>query len=581
MKAPSASIALDQAAVAALAQKFHHNDFEWIYSSKAIDPDWKTRTDRPLSLGELVHEYLDPEKLIGVGFGQTTKYAAIDLDRWSKNHPVHDTDTYTKLLHTLEDIGLTRYIIIQSSHSRGLYVFFPLPKPVRTYPLAASIRIALIDAGFELKNGQLEIFPNCKRYAKEAGDYSHYKAHRLPLQPNTGSWLMDDDGLNPQPIPDTAVAQINAFLNQWDMAAQGQDMKLLERKLPKLYQKFKASKRKYRDRSEDWCSEEAQKWQKHLELTIQISWTEFGMTHMLLPKFLAYGVVFLKLEGEKLYDWMYEQILNAPGYRQYCRHQHEIQKKIKSWIKTNERTGYYSPYRSYPDRSQPYPFSKQQQAKIVKQTNPANTRRADEAESRIQTAYDSLKHQFTASTKITEMRERLRAKIQEMYGIGVSTDTLSRHRNIWHPEYNIQENTTLSHSEQKCPQTPPEASISQSIENIKNSLKIAVTPTEKQSDRSQIPMICSSPIGEVALDLSPDIFIQPDLPQDEILLEVEEELSTYTKHYTPRPEPVVAQPPGQGKFEVFTQTLSKIATLAALAIDLVLAWAEEAPRSTR
>jgi hypothetical protein len=49
MKAPSASIALDQAAVAALAQKFHHNDFEWIYSSKAIDPDWKTRTDRPLS----------------------------------------------------------------------------------------------------------------------------------------------------------------------------------------------------------------------------------------------------------------------------------------------------------------------------------------------------------------------------------------------------------------------------------------------------------------------------------------------------------------------------------------------------
>jgi hypothetical protein len=568
---------LDQAVASALAQKFHHNDFEWISSSDSTEPNWKTRTDRSLSLGELVREYLDIEKLIGVGFGKTTKYAMLDLDWTSKYHPAYDIDAFIKLLHTLEQIGLTRYIVIQSSHSRGLHIYFPLPKAVKTYHLAASIRITLINAGFEIKNGQLEIFPNCKRYAKAKGDYSHYKPHRLPLQPNSGSWLMEDDGLNPQFIPDNIEAQLEALNHQWEWAAQGQDRTLLERKLPELYQKYKTTKHKYQDRAEDWQSDEAQKWQKDLELTIKVGWTEFAMTYILLPKFLAYGVVFLKLEGQELYDWMYQAIVTAPGYRQYCQHQHEIEKLIASWIKTNERTGYYSPYRSYPDREQTFPFGKTRKAKkVVRKINSGNIRRADEAKSRIEGAYENLKEEFTAETKITEMRERLRAKIQEMYEVGIGTDTLTRHKNIWHPEFNIPENTSLEGEIERSPESLLAEDKSESAKTPENSQKQAQSGSLSKSDYSKIPMICGEDRpqldrdpSQLNTDLPPTISTQPHSLEDGLVLAEERESSTYTHHYNLRPDEVVTQQPKPGKFEVLGATLSKIATLAALVANMV------------
>lgn len=576
MKLLESKTALDQAVAEALAHKFHHNDFEWISSSDSTEPNWKTRTDRSLSLGELVREYLDIEKLIGVGFGKTTKYAMLDLDWTSKYHPAYDIDAFIKLLHTLEQIGLTRYIVIQSSHSRGLHIYFPLPKAVKTYHIAASIRITLINAGFEIKNGQLEIFPNCKRFAKAKGDYSHYKAHRLPLQPNSGSWLMEDDGLNPQFIPDNIEAQLEALNHQWEWAAQGQDRTLLERKLPELYQKYKTNKHKYQDRSEDWTSEEAQKWRTDLELIIKLGWMAFGMTYTLLPKYLAYGVVFLKLEGKALYDWMYQAIVTAPGYHQYCRHQHEIEKLIASWIKTNERTEYYSPYRSYPDREQTFPFGKTRKAKkVVRKINSSNIKRADEAKSRIEAAYENLKEEFTAETKITEMRERLRAKIQEMYGVGIGTDTLTRHKNIWHPEFNIRDNTSLERENEQSPGSLLSEDLSESTEILETDGKSNQTVTQSKSSYSKISMICCEDRPQLDRDPSQlntnlplTISTQPHSLDDELVLAEEKESSTYTGHYNLRIDKVVTQQPKLGKFEVLGGALSKIATLAALVVNM-------------
>jgi hypothetical protein len=457
-----------------LAQQFHHNDHGWIEAENQTKPNWITRTDHQLSTGELVREYLDIERAIGVGFGTTTKYAVIDLDWSSHYHPAHDIDVYLKILHTLESIGLTRYVVIQSSHSRGLHIYFPLPHPVKTFELAAAIRVALTEAGFEIKNGQLEIFPNTKRYASAPGDYSQYNPHRLPLQPNSGSWLMEDDGLSPQPIPDTTQAQLSAFLDQWYMAAQGQDTIMLARKLPKLYETFKLNKNKYNHQTDEERSIEAAKWEADLKLSIQIGWTGNGQTYNLMPKFLAYAVVFQGLEGTELYKEMYRAIVNTPGYWQHCRHQHEIEKIIQSWIKTNERTGYYSPYRSYPDRSQPYPFGKKLKAKIVRKPHPANIKRSEEAASRIAVAYENIKDRFTAETTITQMRDQLRAEIQEKYGVGIGTNTLSRHKNIWHPEHNLGDNTSPNEKIEQSPETLTDKDLSECIDTP----KIDIKPTQ-------------------------------------------------------------------------------------------------------
>jgi hypothetical protein len=522
-----------------------------------------------------VREYLDIERLIGVNFGKTTKYALIDLDYNSQYHPSYDRDRYKEILHALESIGLTRYIVIQSSYSRGLHIYLPLSKAVPTFWLAAAIRVTLIAAGFEIKNGQLEIFPNTKRFASAPGDHSHYHPHRLPLQPNSGSWLMEDDGLSPQPISDSIEAQIGEFLNQWELAAQGQDLDLLDRELPQLYDRYKANKHKYRDRRDDWNSVEAEKWRLDLLLTIATGWWDCHQTYNLLPKILAYGVVFLKLTGEALYEWMLETILNAPGYYQYCRHQHEIEKIVRSWIKTNERTEYYVPYCSHPARNQPYPFPKNPvEPAEPRQPHPANVKRSSEAQERILAAYTTVSPQFTSKTSIGLIKEAIRNEIQKQYVTVCSETTLNKYKNIWHPEFNNYYTPNQKSAEQL--EVLSVNDLSDPNANTKIDPKTPQIDDQHRLLHTQISMICcerrSQPecdSSQLNTDLPLTIFTQPHSLGDGLVLGEEKELSTYTQHYNLRPDEVVTQQPKPGKFEVLGGTLSKIATLAALVANMV------------
>ena len=531
-----------------LAQQFHHNDHGWIEAENQTKPNWITRTDHQLSIGELVREYLDIERLIGVGFGQTTKYAVIDLDWSSHYHPAHDIDAYFKILHTLESIGLTRYVVIQSSHSRGLHIYFPLPRPVKTFQLAAAIRVALIKAGFQPKNGQLEIFPNTKRYASAPGDYSHYNPHRIPLQPNSGSWLMEDDGLSPQSLFDGLESQLSAFLDQWEMAAQGQDLELLTRKLPQLYATFKLSKRKYQPQSDEDKSVKAAKWEADLKLSIQNGWTERGQTYNLMPQFLAYGVVFLGLEGDELYQWMYQSIINAPGYQQHCQHQHEMSKMIRSWIKTNERTKYYRPYRSEPDRSQPFPFGDPKlKAKVAKprQPHPANIKRSQSAIHRIKTGYAVVRTRFNSKTTIGQMKAEIRVEIERLFGVTCSDSTLNKHKNIWHPEHNNQDWYTPNNLAAKSPQPPVDNRPSDWSEHPETEVKTVQTDTQQGLVQAQILMIC-----------------MPDVSQEQIDTPPHPRKNHYSQENVTRKA---------GKFEMLAGALGKIAALAALVVGIVSA----------
>ncbi len=561
---------LDQAAK--LTRIFRHNNFGFIVADKQT-VNWIAESAYPLSSGELVQLFLDEQKLIGVGFDAKTKYIMLDIDWLSKYHPTHDIDQFRAILNTLETIGLTRHLVIRSSDSGGIHVYFPLPEELPTFQLAASVRVTLTDAGFEIKNGHLETFPNTKSFARtETGEFSHYNRHRIPFQPHSGSWLLEDDGLNPQPIFNTTEAQLAAFFHQWDIAAAGQDLELLKQKLPQLYLKFLERKNRFKYQSSEEKTEKAKKWETALDLSIKIGWTGYRQTYHLLPKFLAKAVVFLKLTGSALYEWMYQAIINAIGYQQYCRHQHEIEKMIRSWIKTNERTGYYSPYRSEPDRNQPYPFGNRKlKAKIVRKPHTANIKRSDEAAIRIKVAYENIKDRFTAETTITEMRDQLRAEIQEKYGVGIGTNTLSRHKNIWHPEHNLGDNTSPNEKNEQSPETLTDKDLSECIDSPKIDTKPTQTHVQSQEYYSQIPMIGGSDSNLVSPDLTTDpsqtSFIQPHSLGSELVLEVEHDLTNYTKHYNLPPDEVVTQKPG--KFEVLGGALSKIATLAALVVNMM------------
>jgi hypothetical protein len=532
-----------------LAQLFDHESYRWIEAENQLKPNWETKTNHPLSVGSVVLTYLDPQKLIGVGFGKTTKYLLIDLDTQSKYHPEFDIDQYRNLLNALESIGLVRSICLRSSHSNGRHVIFPLPEAVNTFQLAAAARVTLINAGFDMQNGQLENFPNTKQFAKLPGEYSHHKPHRLPFQSNSGSWLLEDDGLNPQPILDSTEAQLTAFLEQCSMAAAGQDIELLNRKLPQLYETFKKRKRKYQAGIDDEDkSVKAKKWEADLELNIAIGWTGQGKTYKLMPKFLAYGVVFLKLVEQELYDWMYQAIVTAPGYQQYCQHQHEIEKMIRSWIRTNERTQYYRPYHSEPDRSKPFPFGDPKlKAKVAKprQPHPANIKRSQSAIHRIKTGYAVVREQFNSKTTIGQMKEQIRGEIERLFGVICSDSTLNKHKNIWHPEHNNQDWYTPNNSEAKSPQPPVDNKPSDWSEQSETELKTVQTDNQQGLVQSQISMICKPDDSQEKIDTPPHPRKNHDNQEN-----VTQKL---------------------GKFEMLAGALGKIAALAALVVGIVSA----------
>lgn len=544
------------------AQKFHHKDFGFITALNQPSPNWITNTAYPLSTGELIRLYEDPRELIGVGFGSTTNYLLLDID-YAKSpvHPHYNSELFKQLLNALEKIGIVRYLVLQSSWSKGIHVYIPLPKHYPTYHLAAAVQVTLIDAGFGLGNGKIEIFPNCKPYASEEGEeYSHYKRHRLPLQPESGSYLLENDGLNPQPILNTPAAQIAAFLNQWEMAAAGQDVDLLDKKLPKLYEKYKRQKNQFKYRPTEQQSKRARAWETALDKNIEIGWTSTGQTYDLLPKFLAKAVVFLKLEGEALYSWLYELIVNAPGYRQYCQHQHEIEKIIKSWIKTNNRTKYYTPYRSEPIRPQPFPFGDPKLVeKKQRQPNPENQKRAETVIKQLTMAVRSVLHKFSPELKIGEWEKTIREQMKKLFDRACSNNTMTKYKTIWHPKYG-DIFPTLSKTSEKEPEPKHTDERSDCPESEKNSDLNSQTETGKGFPQAKLPMICSA----IA---SPPNINTPTPPRPDYETTANDK-TPISQEYT---ESIVTTEQTPGKFEVLAGVLSKIIGVAAIVLNVGLA----------
>jgi hypothetical protein len=544
------------------AQKFHHKDFGFITAPNQLKPNWTTNTAYPLSTGELIRLYEDPRELIGVGFGSTTNYLLLDID-YAKSpvHPHYNSELFKQLLNALEKIGIVRYLVLQSSWSKGIHVYIPLPKHYPTYHLAAAVQVTLIDAGFGLGNGKIEIFPNCKPYASEEGEeYSHYKRHRLPLQPESGSYLLENDGLNPQPILDTTAAQIAAFLTQWEMAAAGQDVDLLDKKLPKLYEKYKRQKNQFKYRPTEQQSKKARAWETALDKNIEIGWTSTGQTYKLLPKFLAKAVVFLQLQGEALYNWIYEMVVNAPGYWQYCQHKHEIEKIIRSWIKTNNRTKYYTPYRSEPIRTQPFPFGDPKLVeKQQRQPNPENQKRAETVIKQLTMAVRSVLHKFTPELKIGEWEKTIREQMQKLFDRACSNSTMTKYKTIWNPKH-WDISPTLSKTSEKEPEPRQTDKYSDCPEHKKNSDLNSQTETEKGFPQAKSPMICSA----IA---NPPHINTPTPPRSDYKTTVNDNTHAPPK-YT---ESIVTTGHTPGKFEVLAGVLSKIIGVAAIVLNVGLA----------
>jgi hypothetical protein len=420
-------------------------------------PQEKTRwttEDFPLQPDELMRRHQDPNEAVGVCFKKFTQYCLLDVDRGSAVHPDNDSTKYAQLLAALRTIGLISPVLVRSSWSEGLHIYYPLPKAVSSFGLACAIKWTLFNAGILLADGQVEVFPNAKGYGKD-GNFVQYKSHRLPLQPESGSALLN---ATLEPYSDS----IEDLLDEFKQASRQQDLKLLEPAMAAGWERQKLS------RGYD-SSGRTEKWQRHLERRVYTGWTAFSQTNGLIKDIATYGRVFVCLDGRALIDYTVQTATSAPGYEQFCRHQHEIRRRVEDWSSCVE--AYYWPLGTDPMRCGTYAehFHREQAEDCPPALNNIvsfNATRSAQAEERIRIALVHLEESGNLPNTATARSYAIIAAAKLLTGTGISQTTLHKPKYLplWHPDHyqpqaetcviDLSEQVTADLERQKSPTLP-------------------------------------------------------------------------------------------------------------------------------
>ena len=411
-----------------LCQLFSHG---WDFILKETpESNWKTVKKFNLTEQKLWYKYTDSEQVVGVRFPKETRHGLYDIDWGSIYDPREQEESLRSLQAQLELWGIFCFVLLQSSSSQGLHLCFFLDRPVNTFRLACVMNKAAEDAGLEIKRGQLETFPNTKRYN------SLFNGHRLPLQ--QGSYLLDKDYT---PYSD----RLEHFLNAADWSAARNDTDLLESRLEEAYEWFKAKKnteRVYNPTPEDkdfieqvdYAQREIKEgFLNQIRIAVEQGYTGDGETNDLLLTIAKLGRIYHGLSGQRYIDYIKETVMSCPGYAIYCHHKHEIDRRCAEVARYGEKHWY--PYRfSLPQNRATY---KQIKESLTNKTN-LNLERQYNAQNRIIQAVVTIKQERgKLPNKVGECKLAIRNVTKELFGMSISDATLRKPENLplWHPKY--------------------------------------------------------------------------------------------------------------------------------------------------
>lgn len=361
-------------------------------------PQWQTQskhslTDRLIQQGAFLY---------GVRFGAKTNYFVIDIDKNSAYHPSRDPFAIQRLLDALEGIGIVAYVAVSSSQSGGLHLYFPYKTAQKSYQIGRVVQAIAQNAGFRVKPGHLEIFPNARPYQEKL---SLYTGHRLPLQ--LGSYLLNQ---NFEPIFTTEAE----FIWQWKFAQARNDINT-----ETIDQAWRTAQRQERS-----ITRNAAKFLNDLDAEIEPGWTGFGQTNWILSKVADREFIFrhvlsggAPLAGETLVAAILRVVTALPGYKEFCRHQHNIEERVRDWARCVENHRYH-----YGGTKAKLMGNSSPQSKPLNQ----NVLKAENAQRRICEAVADLIAKDELPSAITARRKAI-----ERYGI--SPTTLNKYRSLWHP----------------------------------------------------------------------------------------------------------------------------------------------------
>mgnify|MGYP001797175379 CR=1 FL=1 len=263
-------------------------------------PDgWITIVNRsgkkvPLVLGTVESHYRR-HIILGKRFGKLTNYLMIDVDTGSPFHP--RKGGIDPILDAMESLGLCRHLLIRSSASEGLHIYFPLEEPVSAWGIACAAHAALTTAGVTIAGGICELFPNKKSFNSELN------GHRLPLQ--DGSFGLDDEF--------RCISNAKSvFLKQWQLCAAGQDetvlAALLAEKPGAIPRPLSAS------------------------ALPPIAWTGKGQSNEVMKQLVNYGdAVMGHRTIQALGDWIVAIAPQLPGFHQFASEESRNDLTRRSW----------------------------------------------------------------------------------------------------------------------------------------------------------------------------------------------------------------------------------------------------------
>jgi hypothetical protein len=382
----------------------HRHDYIWAEHTTPKDKvAWKTESRHPLS-DRLIRQ---GAYLYGVRFGSTTSYCLIDIDAGSAYHPSQDPLAITRLINTLEPLGLVAPVACTSSYSRGIHLYFPFQEAQKTWELSVALQAVLESAGFKPALGQLELFPNVRLFIA-GGSPSLYAAHRLPMQ--VGSYLLNKDY-------DPITSDQATFVQHWRFAQRRNDLSNAA-----LQQVLKTVKR-----SHYGISGKAEKFLNDLNADIEPGWSAHGQTNRLLGRIALRSYIFghllygcEPLEQKALVNKIVEVATQLPGYQEWCRHQHEIEHRAEEWAACVQTSRYFHFGQGQANKN---PLTPTQDGRAT-----WNQQQKQGARERIQAAIAELLNQGKLPANAT-------ARFHTLTQYGIGGGSLYRHRDLWHPSF--------------------------------------------------------------------------------------------------------------------------------------------------
>ncbi len=219
-------------------------------------------------------------------------FLVIDIDTGSPYHPSKDPEAVDDLRKLLISQGIECVIIVESSASRGIHLWAPLPTQ-STPELARWLYRLVTSEGYEVAPGTLELFPNVISQGKL------HNGIRLPLVASD-SWILDKN-------LDHDHQSMERLCGEWVKCLDCNAEFMIEFSKPYAQAVTQGGKR------------------AEAEGRLKRGFSDHGQTQQ-LAKDAAYIACLEGLKGAALQSRMCSLLAKAPGCKAWSRHWTEIRK---------------------------------------------------------------------------------------------------------------------------------------------------------------------------------------------------------------------------------------------------------------